>query len=375
LKKQRIAINALSATIGGGVTYLQNLVPGLVELDKEHEYYLFAAEENYQNIFGPVRFNGDIKIVRIKTYNLFVRMLQEQLLLPLLVLKYRIDLLICPANILTFLAPCRKILGILNIYMYFELKIEGEPLFERFRFHLLRFLTSLSIRLSPLTIHISDFSRDHLAGMLGVGREKAYTVYLGAKLDAFARPKDFVPTKDKYILSVSSISKRKNYDVLVKAFAKLAPDLRRDYRLVLVGSISPEMKDHLLGLVAEPLREKIDFRGNATFQELCAAYKQASLFVLPSLVEAFGIPIVEAMAAGVPVLVSNTTALPEIAGAAGLTFDPYDPAALARLMEKVLTDPGLAERMSWQGIERSAMFTWENTAKQTLACINRVLIK
>ena len=159
----------------------------------------------------------------------------------------------------------------------------------------------------------------------------------------------------------------------MKAFNLISSELQQEYEVRLIGHVSPEMKNELLACVTGSLRGKIIFKGDATFAELCAAYKNASLFVLPSLVEAFGLPIVEAMAAGVPVLVSNTTALPEIAGKAGLTFDPYDPADLAGKMEQVLLEDKLAKRMVELGLERAKMFIWENTVKQTLQCIDKLL--
>jgi glycosyltransferase involved in cell wall biosynthesis len=370
----RIGINALSATIGGGVTFLQNLVPALAEQDGENEYYLFATAENYDHIFGGIRFNDRVRVIKLKTPNLFIRLLKEQFLLPRLVKKYRIDILMCSANINSFLAPCKKILWVLNIYPYFNLNLPGESWFERLRFKALRMLTSLSIRLSSRAIFISNFSRQSILSMVPVDPHKTLTIYLGADTQAFSSSGKGSDNGDRYILSVSSISKRKNYEVLMRAYDQLGADFRGKYRVILIGEVTPELKDYLRSYLRAGSRERIVFKGKVDFAELCRAYREASLFVLPSLVEAFGLPVIEAMASGLPVLVADATSLPEIVGEAGLKFDPSDPADLARKIEQVSSDENMSAGMIARGRARARDFTWENTARETIKCFAELKI-
>jgi|GEM_PF-3202988 len=370
----KIGLNALSATIGGGVTFVQNLIPGLVAAGPDNEYIVYAAEEKYDDVFGSVKISDRVKIVKIRTYNLLIRIIQEQLLLPVLARRQRVDVLICPANILSFLAPCRKMLWILNIYMYFDLRIKGESLFERMRFYLLRFLTTLSIMFSAQSIHISNYSRETILNMgrLKTRYGRGRTIYLGADTAAFAR-RDGRSRADNYLFSVSSITRRKNYELLIKAYNLLPAALQDAYKLVLTGEVSTEMKEYLLSFAADKLQDRIVFTGKVDFERLCGLYQNASIFVLPSLVEAFGLPVIEAMAAGLPVLVANSTALPEIAGDAGLVFDPYDEKDLAEKINIVLSDEKLRYAMSLRGIERAKVFTWRNTSEKTLKYIDQLV--
>jgi len=95
-------------------------------------------------------------------------------------------------------------------------------------------------------------------------------------------------------------------------------------------------------------------------------YRSADLFVFPSLYEGFGLPVLEAMAHGIPVIASRRASLPEVVGEAGILVDPYDPGDIARAIEKVLTEPGTAEKYTELGLERAKKFTWENTARSTV---------
>lgn len=370
----KIAVNALSATIGGGVTYLQNLIPVLTALDKSNDYYLFVAEENFEKIFDPAKLTDSIVVVKIKKYNLLGRLLQEQIYIPYLTWKYKIDILFCPANIVSFFAPCKKVLGILNIYPYVKLDMKEEPLVDKIRMVILRFLTSLSISFSSQIIYISDFSLELILSMVRSKREKHIRIYLGADSNMFYKTDtDILNNGDNYILSVSSISKRKNYAVLMRAFNLLKAELQQNYKIVLVGHISDELKSYLLDFVSdEKLRERIIFKGKVDLEELGQIYQKASLFVLPSLVEGFGLPVIEAMAAGIPVIVADATSLPEIAGEAGLRFEPQSPEHLSQQITKVLSDQTLASEMSLRGMERAKSFTWKRTAEETLASFSRL---
>lgn len=374
-KKIKIAINALSVTIGGGVTFFQNIVANLPAQDKNNQYYLFAAEDNFDAIFTIIDIPSNVIVIKIRRHNLFLRLIQEQILIPYLVWKNEINILICSANIASFFAPCKKMLWILNIYPYFNLNIEGESLFEKLRFKSLKLLSSLSMKFSELSVFISDFSRESTLKTVKIHPDKAITIYLGASTDAFqVKETDDLSRDFDYILSVSSISKRKNYEILMEAYNELNPSVRGRYKIILVGDVTDALKSHLLGFIKnQALRERIIFKGEISLEELCLTYKKASLFVLPSLVEAFGLPVIEAMAAGVPVLIANATSLPEIAGKAGLRFDPYDPIDLARKIEKVLLDNNLSSEMSQHGIEHARSFTWTNTAKEILKCYPKIL--
>jgi glycosyltransferase involved in cell wall biosynthesis len=121
------------------------------------------------------------------------------------------------------------------------------------------------------------------------------------------------------------------------------------------------------------LQEQVTFTGYVPDEDLPALYNAAELFVFPSLYEGFGLPVLEAMACGAPVVTSNTSSLPEVAGDAAILVDPYDVNAIAQAMRQVLEDPALAEALRQKGLERAKLFTWEKTARQTIAVYEKVL--
>ena len=369
-RKLRIAINALSATIGGGVTFIRNIIPALSAYDLDNDYYVFVDEGKYDHIYARLKFGPNVIFIKIRTYNLIVRLIQEQVLLPYFVLKYRIDILVSPANIATFFAPCKKMLWVLNIYTYFRLPIKGETPLEKLRYKLLDLISTWSIRYSDVSLYISEFSRQSVIRIVKVDPARTKTIYLGVASDEFRKGSVLPLGRHKeYILSVSSISKRKNYEVLMRAYAQLSAEMRARYNVMLVGDVDEEMKRYLLDCINdEGIKKNIIFTGKVSNEALYLHYRQASIFVLPSLVEAFGLPVIEAMAAGLPVLVADATSLPEIAGDAGIIFDPYDPIDLARKIEQVLRDTSLAREMTNKGVARAKLFTWENTARQMVEC-------
>ena len=177
-----------------------------------------------------------------------------------------------------------------------------------------------------------------------------------------------------YILSVGAQQERKNLRLLIRAFSLLHARLP-GYQLVLAG---PTLWRYV------PLYEQIEQSGLAGCviipgyvpdADLPALYSGASLFAFPSLYEGFGIPALEAMACGTPVVCSNTTALPETVGDAALLVDPTDAGALAAAMERILLDPDLTAVLRQRGRERAATFTWRRAAAQTIAVYRQVLAR
>ena len=121
------------------------------------------------------------------------------------------------------------------------------------------------------------------------------------------------------------------------------------------------------------LEDNVTFINHPTEEDLVAFYNVADLFVFPSIYEGFGLPPLEAMACGTPVVCSNAASLPEVVGDAAITFDPYDTAAIAGAMQRVLEDPELAAELRQKGLARASQFTWERTARETIAVYQKVL--
>lgn len=174
-----------------------------------------------------------------------------------------------------------------------------------------------------------------------------------------------------YILSVGVLQPRKNLPRLVRAYARIAG--RVPHRLVLVGKEGWANAELRAAAAALPVDREVVFTGYVADADLPALYAGADVFAYPSLYEGFGLPPLEAMACGAPVLAGNTSSLPEVVGDAGLLVDPTSDRALVEGLERLLTDPAERDRLRAAGPQRAAEFSWERTARETLAVYHRIL--
>ena len=178
-----------------------------------------------------------------------------------------------------------------------------------------------------------------------------------------------------YLLYVGSIEPRKNLIRLLQAYAMLHAWSPR-WHLVIVGARNFWKSSPVAEAVEKQnLKEWVHFTGYIPETDLPALYNGADLFVFPSLYEGFGLPVLEAMACGTPVVTSRTSSLPEVAGDAALLVDPHNVDEIAAAMQRVLSDPGLAGELCAKGLARAAEFSWERTARETIAVYERVLGK
>jgi glycosyltransferase involved in cell wall biosynthesis len=172
----------------------------------------------------------------------------------------------------------------------------------------------------------------------------------------------------RYLLFVGTLEPRKNLTTLLKAYAMLraeGPD--KDVKLVVVGRKGWLYAEVFETMQALALHQDVLFTDFVDDADLPDLYRGALLLVLPSLYEGFGLPILEAMASGVPVIASNTSSMPEVAGEAALLIDPRNPQAIAEGMAQVLADEQLRKTLTQRGLARAQCFTWENVAQRTLA--------
>ena len=169
-----------------------------------------------------------------------------------------------------------------------------------------------------------------------------------------------------YVLSMGNTKWHKNLPTLLRAFGEVAAG-RPDVLLVLVGPEPSGYLDEQLREAPSEIRSRVAFTGRVDDARLRALYAGTAAFVVPSLYEGFGLPVLEAMASGAPVVCSDATSLPEVAGEAAILFPARDVAALAQALMGVLDDPGFREDLSRRGRERAAQFTWEKTAAATVA--------
>lgn len=231
-------------------------------------------------------------------------------------------------------------------------------------------------------ITVSHHSKRDIVRYLRVHPERVTVVPHG--VDAHYRPMNPAHVRavlerngidGPYILYVSAVEprkKRKNLPRLLEAFAQLRQWSKR-WRLVIVGAVRKDYRPVFDTVERLELTPHVQFTGFADEAELPALYGGADLFVLPSLYEGFGLPVLEAMACGTPVVTSNVSSLPEVAGDAALLVDPYDVDELADAMRRILADRDLAMELRCKGLARAETFSWERTARETIAVYERVL--
>ena len=231
-----------------------------------------------------------------------------------------------------------------------------------------------SIACADRVLADSAHTRSDIVSFLGVPPDKVEVLYSG--VNARFRPEGEPRERERlqarygigyqpYVLSVGTLQPRKNYLRLIRAFANLKPGTPKpEPQLVIAGGRGWLYED----ILSEAARhgDRVRILGFVDEGDLPALYRNAALFTLPSLYEGFGLPVLEAMACGVPVVCSNASSLPEVAGEAGLLVDPLDADGLTGAMRRVLEDSGLRREMIARGVAQAARFTWERAARQLL---------
>ncbi len=220
---------------------------------------------------------------------------------------------------------------------------------------------------SDLIIAVSEFTANQVSGLLGFDRSRIRVVHHGVRQPSSEESVE----RENIILFVGVLQARKNVERLIEAFEHM-PD---DWRLVLAGAAAGYRADRILERIAQSgYRDRIEVKGHLTRPELERLYARASIFAFPSLDEGFGIPVLEAMAHGVPVITSNRSALVEVAGDAALLVNPEDTEELATALLRLIRDSDLRTDLAARGRERSKLFTWDRAVRATYS-IYRELVK
>ena len=205
-------------------------------------------------------------------------------------------------------------------------------------------------------IAVSEFTKRQVVELLGYPAERVFVVHHGTRVLRFSA----VP-REKVVLCVGAIQTRKNTARLVKAFESL----NGEWRLVLAGSFGYGAEEIGRRIEASPARARISVLGYVTPEELAKWYARAAIFAFPSLDEGFGMPLLEAMAAGTPVITSNCSALPEVAGEAAMLVDARNVDEVASVLQRLAGDEALRKELAEKGRERAALFTWEKAVQET----------
>jgi glycosyltransferase involved in cell wall biosynthesis len=372
LDKMRIGFDIrpfLKQETGVGV-YFKNLLIELASLDFENEYYLFSAswKERFDRSKIPTFKKGGFRDVRWPVNA--VNFLWYKLGRPRLdsVFKTDLDLTHSPTPII-LPTKGKKIVTVCDLFFIdFPGKADRQA-----RTHFLKG-TKRSLEVADGVLTISEFTKKALIERFGLGENKIKVTYLGlnrvyletaagrGELEAARRALDLPP---EYLLFVGATEPRKNLLNLIDALALVHQRYKR-IPLVLIGRKGEDHNNLLARIAARDLGPWIKILGYRPDRELRYFYQAASAFILPSFCEGFGLPLIEAMACGVPVVVSGTTAMPEVAGEAASYFNPESPEDMAGQIIHVLKDKGLRHNLIQKGWTRALDFRWEKTAAETL---------
>ena len=296
----------------------------------------------------------------------------EQWQLPSLVRRLRLDLFHSPYYIKPYLLPCPSVVSIYDL-----IPARYPRCLPSWRARLAFSLAiRLAIRTSRHVITLSRASKRDLMELCGIPEGKVTVTHLAAD-ERFrpASPEEVDRVRDKYglperyVLYLGINKPHKNLVRLVEAWARL--EVNSELRLVLAGREDPRYPQARQRAIELGLGTRLLFLGDVAEDDLPALYSGALLFVFPSLYEGFGLPVLEAMACGVPVACSATSSLPEIVGQAALLFDPTSPEQMAEAMAQALRDEALRERLREEGLRRAKRFSWEETARRTLEAYSR----
>jgi len=239
-----------------------------------------------------------------------------------------------------------------------------------------------AIKYADAIIAISNHTKADLVNYLKAPEELITVVHLAAGAEFFevkdaailsaVRARYKLP--ERYILFLGSLEPRKNIKNLLKAYANLKEGTRKEYSLVIAGAMGWKNNDISQMIDELALADKVRFTGYIKSNDLSALYSSAALFVYPSLYEGFGLPILEAFACGCPVITSNVSSMPEVAGDAARLVSPLDVQDITIAMEEMLGDESLRNMMRMKGFERSAEFTWARCARETLKVYEKAYV-
>lgn len=364
-------------------TYTRGLIDGLLSVDKANDYTFFVFHNRPLPQFLKSEKFRRVKVKKVDYARRNLYWSAEQFLLPLVALKERLDIYHSPEYMVPVLAKCKKVITV-HDFIYREFKEYSRRLsrFKRFKQNILFFLRDdKSLRRADKIISVSRHTRDKITEITGVKKEEISLVYEAAG-DAF-RPLDdrelFLRLRGKYgirgdfLLYAGAVDWHKNVAGLISAFGGAR---RKDTSLVLAGiKNDPACLDSVLCLIRQlKLEKRVHILGHVAQEELAALYNMAKIVISVSFHEGFGLPALEAMSCGKPVIVSEDTAMAEVVGEGGVLVDPYDSEEISAAIDCLLADEGLRSALSARALARSKDFSWEKCARETLSVYKELWI-
>jgi glycosyltransferase involved in cell wall biosynthesis len=359
----RVAIDARKLRDFGIGTYTRNLLRHLARLDCDTEYVLLChpADLGVAAQLGR-NFRGVLEAA--PNYSL-----REQIHVPWVLRRERPDVFHSPHYVLPTATRCASVVTIHDcIHLMFPQYLPGRAAYAYARAAMWS-----AARRSHRILTVSEASKRDIMRFFNVPADKVVVVYnaIDERFRTVPAEEDIERVRERYqlhsgfVLYVGNIKPHKNLVRLIEAFDQLRQRGFDDMKLLIIGDEISKLPALRRAVHTHKLHKHVRFLGYLPDETLAVLYRLAAVFVFPSLYEGFGLPPLEAMACGTPVVTSNVSSLPEVTGDAAVLVDPYDVESIVAGIERVLTDPDLRERLKARGIARAREFSWEQSVART----------
>ncbi|HTI43880.1 MAG TPA: glycosyltransferase family 1 protein [Vicinamibacterales bacterium] len=359
----RVAIDARKLHDFGIGTYIRNLLRHLARIDRENEYVLLCQESD-MGVAATLGENFRAVLEPADNYSI-----AEQIHVPWVLMREKPDVYHAPHYVLPVAVRSRSVVTIHDcIHLMFP-----QYLPNRAAYAYARGAMWSAARRSDRILTVSEASKRDILHFFNVPPDKISVVYnaIDERIWEEPPPEDIARVRERFqldqrfVLYAGTIKPHKNLVRLIEAFAQLRKGEFEELKLLIIGDEISKLPALRRAVHSYKLHKHVRFLGFLPDETLAALYRLASLFVFPSLYEGFGLPPLEAMASGTPVVTSNVSSLPEVAGDAAVLVDPYDVSSIVEGMRRVLSDSALANELRRKGLIRARDFSWERSVART----------
>ncbi len=338
------------------------LIRNLQALDKENEYLIFVKD-------GPdkdcLQETDNFKIVIVPG---FLYPIWEQVFLPLAVKKYQLDVLHCTANTAPLLSNAKTLITLHDI-IYLSKAFQGGSAYQAFGSIYRKWVVPSVVKKAGSIVTVSNYEEATINSQLPYISDRLEVIYNGVNDRFFeedvASSNDLnIDLPERYIFFLGNTAPKKNMKNVLRAYDLHCQQEASPLPLVVAETDESTLTGYLNELGLDALKDKIIPTGYVPHHLLPILYRRATVFLYPSLRESFGIPIIEAMACNTPVITSNTSSMPEVAGDAAMLIDPTMPEEIADAIASILHDQGLAAQLQSKGSARARDFQWSAAARR-----------
>jgi len=352
-------------------TYIENLISQFSRLDSKNKYILFCRPQDREAL-PPLGDNFSSVVDGSPNYSL-----REHLSLPWRAKRLNLDLYFSPHYVLPLLTPCRAIVTIHDvIHLLFP-----ENLPHKGAYYYAKFMIGRALAKAEKVVAVSHHSRADIQRLFPGHATRIEVIHNSIDPHFFHQPSEDELLRVKrrfqidypFILFVGNVKPHKNLTNMLKAFSLIRGRQERRLKLVIAGAERDKSPETIKIIDSLDLYQEVRFLGYVNKEELCCLYHLAELFAFPSFYEGFGLPPLEAMACGTPVLASNLSSLPEVLGDAALMVNPYQVEEIAEGMQRLIEDTALREELIKRGAQQVKRYSWEDAARRYLMLFAQIL--